>query len=191
MATGDQNDVLNRLDGLLPASWFGSAPATLTALLSGLASMLSWVYSLISYVQAQCRIATATDGFLDLISADFFGTTLPRGSGESDSAFRARIRANLLRPRVTRAGMITTLQVLTGRTPKIFEPARPMDTGAWGGGCPYGGYGMAGGYSNPSLIPFQALITAYRGNGVTDAAIYAAVDAAKPTATEMWVNIQN
>jgi hypothetical protein len=191
MATGDQNDILNRIDGLIPPSWFGSASPNLTALLSGLASMLAWVYSLIAYVQNQCRIATATDGFLDLISADFFGPNLPRNAGETDTAFRARIQANLLRPRATRAGLIATVQTLTGTTPRLFEPQRPMDTGGWGGN-PYGGYGVAGGYTNPALCrPNQALMTITPGNGVSDAAIAAAVDQAKPAGTIIWITIQH
>jgi hypothetical protein len=190
MATGDQNDMTSRLDGLLPPGWFGSVTPALTALLSGLSAVLAWVYSLIAYVQNQTRIATATDGFLDLISFDFFGGGLPRNGAESDTSFRSRIQANLLRERVCRAGIIQSLQILTGRTPRLVEPARPMDTGGWGKN-PYGGYGVAGAYSNPALIPFQALITVYRGNGVPDAQLYAAVDAVKPIGTDVWVNLSN
>ncbi len=49
----------------------------------------------------------------------------------------------------------------------VFEPARPSDTGGWGGqrqlvtGL---AYGRAGGWGNLSL-PYQALVTAYRPSG--------------------------
>ena len=67
--------------------------------LSGPAWALSQIYALIQYAVLQTRIATATDGFLDLISYDFFGGNLPRRSQEKDNPFRARILATLLRPR--------------------------------------------------------------------------------------------
>ncbi|QAU22607.1 hypothetical protein EO087_00305 [Dyella sp. M7H15-1] len=110
------------------------------------------------------------------------------------------------------------LTQLTDRAPVIIEPTRPADCGGYGapnGGygvagaygslllpyqafviafrpfsaqgvagmagydSPAGGYGVAGGYSSLSLI------TA----GVSDAAIFAAVDAVKPAGTIVWVRI--
>ena len=189
MATGDQADIQARIYALLPQSWFASETPVLDALIAGCANALAFAYSLISYVQNQTRIKTATDGFLDLISQDYFGGRLPRNSGESDSAFRARILANLFVEKGTRAGMIATLTVLTGRAPRVVEPIRPPDTGAYGG--PYGGYGVSGAYSNPALVPYQGLVTAYRGNGVADADIYAAVEGAKPEGTVVWTRISN
>jgi hypothetical protein len=85
------------------------------------------------YAKAQLRIATASDGFLDVISADFFGTTLPRKTNESDAAFRNRIIINLFRERATRKAVTQVLTTLTGRAPLIVEPSRPADTGAYGG----------------------------------------------------------
>ena len=46
------------------------------------------VYGLTAYARLQTRIATATDGFLDLISFDFFGRRCPGKPQESDAAFR-------------------------------------------------------------------------------------------------------
>lgn len=184
---GLNSNIALRLQKWLPNGWFPNTLGTrIFATLSGFSANLSTVLAQITYVKLQTRIRTATDGFLDLISWDYFGPTLPRNTSEVDNAFRARILANLLRPRVTRQGMITTLTLLTGRAPRVFEPKRPMDTGGWGGN-PFGGYGVAGGYSNPAIQQYQALITAYRGNNVSDASIYAAVDEAKPIATVMWV----
>ncbi|WP_083615571.1 hypothetical protein [Paraburkholderia sp. SOS3] len=65
------------------------------ATLQGPAWALSSIYAQITYAALQTRIATATDGYLDLISNDFFGTSLPRLTNEPDGDFRARILANL------------------------------------------------------------------------------------------------
>jgi hypothetical protein len=221
MAIGDQNDMKARIVALLPQGWFPDSAPVRDALLSGFAWCLSLVYSLIQYAQLQTRIATPTDGFLDLISFDFFGNNLPRNQPELDPPFRSRILATLLRPKATRPGMIAVLTALTGRAPIIFEPARPLDTGAYGASiC---GYGMAGGYGS-LLLTAQAFIKAFRpaasgipyvaGYGsssgaystasraewcslgqiqgaVTDAAIFATIAATKAEGTEMWVQLSN
>jgi hypothetical protein len=188
---GLNSNIVLRLQKWLPDGWFPNNIGTrIFATLAGFSADLTPVWAQIIYTKLQTRIKTATDGFLDLISWDFFGPTLPRNTNEIDTAFRTRILANLLRPRVTRQGMITTLTLLTGRAPRVFEPKRPMDTGGWGGN-PFGGYGVAGGYSNPAIQPFQAMIVAYRGNNVPDEAIYAAVDEAKPIATIMWTALSD
>lgn len=218
MATGDQSDILQRLKATLPR-WFGDSTPILDALLQGLAWAGSFVYSLISYARLQTRIKTATDGWLDMIAADFFGSFLSRAANQSDASFRARIIINLFRERATRGGVIKVLQDLTGRTPLVFEPQRPMDTGAYS--APNSGYGMAGGYGS-LLLPCQAFVTAFRPTGtgiplvagygistggygvasraelasmdmiqgaVTDADIYAAIDSVKPAGTTLWTRI--
>ena len=219
--TGDQTDCANRIKSLLPAHWFVEPTPILDGVIAGLAWSLSLVYSLIQYAKLQTRISTATDGFLDLISFDYFGAALPRRQQEHDSPFRTRILASLLRERATRKGMVLALQALTGRTPWIFEPARPADTGAYNTNTL--GYGVAGGYGSLAL-PAQAFIIAYRpsssgipfvagygsspgGYGtasraewaslsmvqgfVTDADIFATVDAAKAAGTSMWTQLSN
>lgn len=158
MATGDQQDVLARLKAVLP-HWFGDSNPILDGLLAALAWAAAFVYSLWAYARLQTRILTATDGWLDLIAADFFGSALQRQSGQSDSSFRARIIINLFRERATRASIARVLEDLTGRTPRIFEPMNPADTGAYGG--PFIGYGSAGGYGS-LLLPFQCFVDAYR-----------------------------
>ncbi|MEN7527033.1 hypothetical protein [Cupriavidus sp. DL-D2] len=220
MATGDQQDVYRRLRGYLPP-WFGDEADTqiINGLLNGLAYAGAYVYGLLAYARLQTRIKTATDGWLDMIAADFFGSALLRAANQSDESFRARILINIFRERATRAGLIRILQDLTGRTPVIIEPLRPADTGAYGG--PTIGYGVAGAYGS-MLMPFQAFVTAFRpaGSGipliagygvstggygqpsrasyasmamiqgsVTDADIYAAVDSVKPVATIVWTRI--
>jgi hypothetical protein len=221
MATGDQNDCFNRLKAVLPTGWFKGPTPILDAVLQGLAWALSFVYGLIAYTRLQTRIATATDIFLDIISLDFFGSALPRRQQEMDGPFRTRILANLLRERATRNGLIKALVLLTGRTPYVFEPARPPDTGAYNQNiC---GYSVAGGYGSLAL-PSQAFVIAYRPSGsgipyiagygspegaystpsqteyaslsqvignVTDADIYATIDAVKPVGSIIWTQLSN
>src|SRR4051812_48175468 len=132
MATGNKADIVTRLKAVLPSGWFGDSSPVLDAVLSGIASALAFVYDLAAYARLQARIATATDGFLDLISYDYFGPGLPRKLQETDASFRNRILAALLQERGTRRGLIRMLEMLTGRTPWVFEPARPADTGGYG-----------------------------------------------------------
>ncbi|WP_454763388.1 hypothetical protein [Cupriavidus campinensis] len=222
MATGDQQDIYQRLRRSLPP-WFpdeADAPV-ITGLLQGLAYGAAFVYSLISYSRLQTRIKTATDGWLDMIAADFFGAALLRAANQSDESFRARILINIFRERATRAGLVRILQDLTGRTPVVVEPTRPADTGVYGG--PLIGYGVAGAYGS-MLMPFQAFVTAFRPVGtsipsvagygistgaystpsqaeyasmsmiqgsVTDADIYDAIDSVKPVATIIWTRISS
>lgn len=222
MATGDQSDAFGRLRALLPTGWFGDltlAPVA-SALLQGYAWAISQVYALYLYARLQTRIKTATDGWLDMIAADFFGNTLMRTQGQSDASFRSRIVANMFRERGTRKAIVAVLTDLTGRAPVIFEPTRPADTGSYGG--PAIGYGVAGGYGS-LLLPYQAFVTAYRpagsgiplvagygistgayrtpsrseyastameANQIQDADIFAAVDAVKPAGTVVWVQIK-
>jgi hypothetical protein len=158
---GDANDMKSRLQALLPLRWFPDATPVLSSVLSGLSDGWAWLHAMLGYVSQQTRIATATDSFLDLISQDFLGAALPRRFGETDSAFRARIRHELLRPRATRPALVGELTNLTGRAPIVFEPARPADTGAWGQAL---AYGSLGGWGSLKL-PFQVFVTAFRPTG--------------------------
>lgn len=134
MATGDQQDIYRRMRSQLP-QWFGDEATSpvLNGLLQGLAYALAYFYSLLAYGRLQTRIKTATDGWLDMIAADFFGSALLRAANQSDTSFRNRILINLFRERATRAGLIKVLKDLTGRVPTIIEPLRPLDTGVYGG----------------------------------------------------------
>lgn len=218
--TGDKQDTFGRLKSLIPR-WFGDDTPILDALLRGLAYTASFIYDMANYARLQSRIKTATDGWLDMIAADFFGDWLMRKAGQSDASFRNRIIINLFRERATRAGLVKVLTDLTGRAPVIFEPQRPLDTGAYGG--PLIGYGVAGGYGS-MMLPFQAFVTALRPAGagiplvagygtpaggygapsraeyaqmdmiqgaVTDADIFDAVDSVKPVGTTVWTRIAN
>jgi len=88
--------MLNRLKSALPLSWFQDDTPIIDAVLSGFAWCLSLVYDNITDASYQTRIMTATGGFLDMISGDFFGGVLPRNGTETDSDFSLRIRHNLL-----------------------------------------------------------------------------------------------
>jgi hypothetical protein len=132
MATGDQDDILTRLKALLPPTWFGDSHPFITAILTACAQALTWCYSLYVYAKLQTRINTATDGWLDLIAYDFFGNNYGRSAGQSDDVFRNGIKINLFRERGTRHSVQKILEDLTGNTPFIFEPQRPLDTGAYG-----------------------------------------------------------
>lgn len=220
MTIGDQQDLFQRIKALLPR-WFADSTPVLDALLGGFAGVKAFLYGLIGYARQQTRIKTATGGWLDITAADFFGAALQRQPGQSDTSLRARIMANLLRERATRAALTRVLTDLTGRAPVIFEPQRPLDTGSYGG--PMAGYGVAGGYGSVRL-PYQAFVTVLRPAGagvsnvagyaistggygqasqaelasldmiegaVTDADIYAAIDSVKPAGTIIWTRISN
>jgi hypothetical protein len=172
--TGDQQDILTRLRMVLPVRWFPDNAPVLDGMLNGLASAWTWIYQQLQYAKAQTRIATATDVWLDIIASDFFGDRLFRRVGQGDAAFRNRIQRELFRERGTRGAIVAVLQDLTGRAPRVFEPARSTDTGGYAslsGGGGGAGYGSAGGWGSLAL-PFQCFITAYRpvGSGIATVA---------------------
>lgn len=160
MAKGDVNDILGRLNSYLPDKWFTGSTPILTAVLTGFSTVLAQIYALYVYAKLQTRVATATDAWLDIISADYFGIGLPRSIGESDSSFRSRIQANLLAPRTSRPAMVTVLTRLTGRAPIIIEPMNPADTGAMSAPTSKGYCGVA--RMGSMAVPFNALVIAYR-----------------------------
>jgi hypothetical protein len=216
--TGDPSDMLARLKSTLPRGWFTETAPLLEAVLAGLANVWSGLFGALVYTRAQTRIATATDVFLDQIAADFLGARLPRQSVEPDASYRIRIGRELLRERGTRNAVIKVLQDLTGRTPAVFEPSRPADTGAWSGPL---GYGVAGGWGS-LMLPYQCFVTAFRAQGsgiakvagyggpagygqgpiqyanlsmltgiVTDQQISAAIAHVMPVSTIAWTRISN
>lgn len=191
--TGDDEDMLARQAAVLPP-WFGT-PGILPVFLRVAMAMSSrigaWLFALIAYAKAQTRIATATDGWLDLIAWDFFGTRVRRKPHQTDDAFRRRIQAEMFRPRATRPAMAAMLRDLTGNEPRIFEPNRPADTGGIGipSGLAIGVSGAIGSiiapgnvfidvYRNPEAgIPYAAGIGASTGGiGVPSRAVIASLD---------------
>lgn len=158
--TGDAADVFRRLKSYLPA-WFGAGPTpALDGLIGGIAWALAGIYAFYAYAKLQTRILTATDFWLDMIAADFFGAAIVRKPGQSDASFRAYIIANLLRARATRPSMQSLLLAITGQPPILFEPNRPFDTGACSAPTSAGFCGVA--RAGSIAVPFTAFITAYR-----------------------------
>lgn len=162
---GDVPDIVGRFRAVLPRSWFSDQSPNLTALLGSLATPASWLHGLIQYVIAQSRLTTATDFWLDLAAFDFFGDALTRRPQEEDASFRQRIQQSLFVPAGTRAALDSVLTKLTGTAPVIFEPARCMDTGAYGsatlasgGTAATIGYGQAGGWGSLDM-PYQFFVT--------------------------------
>lgn len=193
MSIGDQSDMFSRLKATLPR-WFSDTTPILDAVLYGWATTWAFVYSLYAYAKLQTRISTATDGWLDMIAGDWFGAFLQRRSGQTDASYRALILAWILRERATRYGMAKVLLDVTGRAALVFEPNRPLDTGAYNIAW---GYNSVGGYSSINLPRNTVLVIAYRpliGSaqfGVQDADIYSAVEAVRPVGVTVWVQIQN
>ncbi|MBT2299285.1 hypothetical protein J7E70_02300 [Variovorax paradoxus] len=158
MATGDKSDFLARIKATLPP-WFTDVTPILDALLLGLSAAWANIYSLYLYAALQTRIKTATDGWLDLVAGDFFGTRIARKANQGDASFRAVIIANLFRERATRGALISVLTELTGRVPIVIEPQQPGDCGGYG--IPTSGYGVAG-YYGSQLLPSQCFLIAFR-----------------------------
>lgn len=212
-------EIAQRLRSLLPARWFADAAPVLDGLAAGICAGWAHVHGMIAYAASQTRIATATDGWLDRIAADYFAPRVRRRAREEDTRFSIRIRRELLRERGTRTAVSAVLTDLTGRVPTIIEPARVADTGAWNGPS---GYGAAGAWGSFAL-PFQCFVTAFRPQGagiaevsgwnapaggwgggrieyaslamiagqVTDADIHAAIADVLPAATIAWTRISN
>lgn len=208
-----------RIRRVLPRGWFaepGSTPI-LDGVLAGLGYAHAQLSSWIAFSRLQLRLATATDDFLDGLCADFLGTRVYRADGETDVAFRVRIRREILRTRATRAAMTQALVDLTGQVPLIVEPGNTSDCGGYDiGGV---GFDAGGAWGDPGLA-FQTFITAYRPHvggiagvdgfdgslggwdtgafeyvspdqvsGVSDDDIYGVIEATRPAATVCWVRL--
>ena len=212
-AIGSQADLFARVKALIPRSWFKGSP-NFDATLQGAAYALSQIYALLMYAGEQMRIRSAADGFLDIVSNDYFGPTVPRLTQEGDSSFRNRILANLFVKGPTRRDMANVLTLLTGRVPAIFEPGNAHDSGGYDGAA---FFDAAGGWGDP--LPYQCFVTAYRpavgdtslgeydsvrewqdvggyysdapAESVSDAAIYAAVESTRALGTTVWLRIAN
>ena len=189
--TGDRADMLMRLKLVLPLRWFPDSTPVLDAILSGFAATAAWAFDVLQYVKLQTRLATASAEFLDIAARDYFGERLKRRPDQSDMAFRAYILRELYRSRATRPAMLEQLVEITGRTPDIFEVARPADTGSWG---EFSGYGIRGRYGSLTM-PNQVLITVFRSSApehsLPDAEIFLAVAHMLPIATIGWTRISD
>ncbi len=208
MATGDTQDIYSRITQLLPSKWFGDMTVTdptvpvipnapiIGGLVWSLASVLSQFYQTqYTYAALQIRIKTATDMWLDVIAWDWFRATLQRRQGQSDTSFRALILASVLRIRGNRQSVIQVLEDVTGRTPQVVEPNRPIDTGGYGA-AGYG-YSAAGAYGSRLLSANVSFAIAYRPlagtnqYGTQDSDIYSAVNSVRPAGSTVFVQLNN
>jgi hypothetical protein len=163
MATGDTNDIVNRLRAALPP-WFpdpANSPV-LQSVLTGVADLFGFIYAFLGFAALQTRIATMVGGFLDMAAWDFFGSRFTRRFGETDLSWQPRVIAEILRPRQTKAAIIRMLKDLTGSSqPIVLEFFNPQDAGGYG--VPQmGGYGTGPGFYGSLQYPNQIFITAYR-----------------------------
>ena len=165
---GDRDNIVGRFRDVMPPGWFDSDSPVLDTLLGALATPWSGLHQMVCYARNQTRIATATDGWLDLIALDFFGRRTKRRHQQSDQSFRNIISRELFRERATRRGLIRALEDITGRVPIVFEPGHAGDTGGYGfvrsdsaQGYYAFAYGLAGGWGNLDL-PLQVFVTAFR-----------------------------
>lgn len=163
MATGDVADIAARIAATLPP-WVPTSLPIINAVLTGIARGFAHAYRLLQFMRSQARVKTASGGFLDLLSLDYFGTNMVRRTGEPDATFQARLLKELLRTRVTVAAIRQMLIDLTGRTPIITEPGNPGSIGALDIGS------LALDIDGCSIVISnnQVFITAFRpqGNGV-------------------------
>lgn len=154
--------MIDRLRALLPARWL--AGERTDALLGGIADALQVAADFLGYAVQQTRLATVSGIWLDLAAADFTGTEIVRRTGELDDAFRARLRREILRERVTRVAMSAAITDMTGHVPAIIEPWNPSDTAAWTGPTAFWGIATIG----SQAIGAQAFVSPIIGGGVAD-----------------------
>lgn len=165
MATGDSENILQRVIALLPRRWWAWTAPLRDAIIGGVSDLAEWSYSLILFARSQTRLATANGIFLDILCYDFLRRNLKRDE-LNDLDFRRLIKATIFAERVTRKGMSTAVETLTGKAPWIFEPWNTGDTGAYSNASqtyPQFGYGVGvGGYGNMNL-PGQVFMQVKRG----------------------------
>ena len=148
MATGDSPDIQRRLRSLIPGGWFGSISPIRDAIVATVADALVGSYALLIAVKNASRRATSTGWLLDLDAWGFFRAAFIRRPQESDDSFRARYKAELFRPRSTKAAIIQALTDLTGRVPLVFEQWNPADCGAYDSGT----LSYAGNTATPVIV---------------------------------------
>ena len=178
-ATGGVPDMVRRLRLALPLRWFDDNAPVLDALLAGWGTSWAGLHAMLGLVRRQARLGTATGTMLDTVAGDLFGGRVMR-RGEGDEEYRARIGAAMVRPRVTRAALVTAALNAGADSVRVFEPSLVRDAGAWG----MMGYGVAGGWGSLRM-PGQVLLRVVAADpGVVRAAV---VDVL-PAGVTAWVH---
>lgn len=175
--TGTADDMLRRMEAVLPKRWLPTDHPIVVGTLSGLAAVFSFAYDLIQFAKLQTRVLTASGYFLDLIALDFFGRRIQRRLVQTDDEFRATITKEFFRERVTRKGLSDALLDLTGFEPTIFEASNPSDTGGWNEG--HLAFNTAGAWGSLAY-PAQVFVDAYRPRGAGIPSITGYIDIAHP-----------
>lgn len=201
MATGDQTDFVARLRQLLPDGWFPASPAgdeaekapVLVGVLSGCANMLAWLWLQLADLNDQTRLQTTSGTDLEMKSDDYFGLNgFPRLSSETDAAYRARIIAELVAEKNTRAAIIAAVEAVTGTTPAVIEQTNATDCKGFGSSATPsagGGYGYGSGLHYGHLSGGQFFITVPRGSVTDDSIILNAINSTKAAGVVAWVRI--
>ncbi len=132
-----QSDFVRRELDLYPAPWSGDTAKILgtgkfAALLNAMSGSFAFCQNNLYTLFLNTRLNTASGGALDLIAKSLLGVNLPRGQGETDTSYRARIKFRVFAPAITRQAFDTTLFNLTGVHPRIMEAWSMADTIAWG-----------------------------------------------------------
>lgn len=185
--TGDQDDVRRRLRLTLPAHWFADASPVLDGLLAGLSILWAGLYDLLQLTRRQARITSAEREFLDIASRDFFAARLRRRSGEGDDRFRFRLQKAFRRERGTRTGVIEA-GAEAGYLIRVFEPARPADTGAFNvpGSL---AWNVAGGWGSLDMA-LECILTARAQTAVDESELRLAIIHSLPAGGVAWLRIE-
>jgi hypothetical protein len=129
------NDMANRIRSVLPTGWFPDTQEKMTPVLDGLLSGFAWpwafMHQLLTYAAQQSRLQSSNGIFIDLASQDYFGGSLPRQNGESDSSYIERIKERFTQEKNTRSAVEKRLSSL-GKDISVFEPWRAPDCVCYG-----------------------------------------------------------
>jgi hypothetical protein len=157
--------MLDRLMKYLPKGWFPNPSENVSGVMAGGAYGLQFIKDLTDYADKQTRIKTSTDGWLDIVAADFFGENqFPRQPGETDPHYLTRIRINMFREAGTLNAIKSILKELTGNDPTIYELfyGDNGDTLNYAEAYPVG-YPTAAAPTPHTSVPYQAFVIAYLG----------------------------
>lgn len=123
-----------RLAQLFPRGWASDdavQTGNIYSLLLSLGNQLQVTQEEIQYALDAQRLQTEVSPELDDASLDFYGGTLPRSPGQSDTDYANEIIANLFQQAATRTALFNALAALTGFAPRMLEPWNVYDTGSW------------------------------------------------------------